>query len=498
MRYDAIVIGSGIGGLGVAYYLSKSGRKVLVLEKNRQFGGALQIFSRDKQILDVGVHYVGSLGPTEALGRYFRSWGIYDKLHFEKMDQHGYDRIFMENEDPVYFSQGFSEHAESLKIRFSKSASEIDEYVNFIEKVSSHFPMYSFRPGKVDPLTNPFSGIGIHDFLSEKISDPKLRNALLGAGLLYDYRRDSSSLYTHAIIQGSYIQSAYKFVKGGAQIARQLVQSCKDLGAEFRNYSEVESILVSGDSVKGVRLSTGETIESSIVVSNLHPNTSLQLLENNSMFRKTYIDRIASLENSLSCFSAQFIMKENSFPMQKFNSYIHEKNNEYTKNGNLGQIGLFPSVDEIDQKYARVINVMSYMDFSEVEKWENSFKTEPHFNQSRGAEYEEYKQMKEQQILACIEKVYPHFSSHVESIYSSTALTLRDYLGTPKGSMYGILHKHQTPTSSVFSPQTKVNGLFLCGQNLNLHGILGASISSAVAADAIIGGDFMEKLMNFE
>ena len=50
--YDILIIGSGIGGLVSALILAKEGLKVCVLEKNNQYGGNLQTFSRDKLIFD--------------------------------------------------------------------------------------------------------------------------------------------------------------------------------------------------------------------------------------------------------------------------------------------------------------------------------------------------------------------------------------------------------------------------------------------------------------
>ena len=51
-QYDFIVVGSGIGGLVSAVLLGMEGHRVLVLEKNHQIGGSLQVFSRDKRIFD--------------------------------------------------------------------------------------------------------------------------------------------------------------------------------------------------------------------------------------------------------------------------------------------------------------------------------------------------------------------------------------------------------------------------------------------------------------
>ena len=79
-KYDAVIIGSGMGGLTTAYILAKEGMKVCVLEKNRQVGGSLQIFSRDKTIFDTGVHYIGGLDEGQNLNRYFKYFGLMDAL----------------------------------------------------------------------------------------------------------------------------------------------------------------------------------------------------------------------------------------------------------------------------------------------------------------------------------------------------------------------------------------------------------------------------------
>src|SRR5699024_8226009 len=57
--YDAIVIGSGIGGLTAAACLSKMGKKVVVLEQHYTAGGFTHSYDRNGYEWDVGVHYIG-------------------------------------------------------------------------------------------------------------------------------------------------------------------------------------------------------------------------------------------------------------------------------------------------------------------------------------------------------------------------------------------------------------------------------------------------------
>ncbi|HRG43192.1 MAG TPA: FAD-dependent oxidoreductase, partial [Saprospiraceae bacterium] len=93
--YDYVIIGSGIAGLICAAYLSKKGNSVIVLEKNQQIGGCLQVFSRDKKILDTGVHYIGGLGKDQSLYQLFHFLGIIEELEFSALDEECFDRIII-------------------------------------------------------------------------------------------------------------------------------------------------------------------------------------------------------------------------------------------------------------------------------------------------------------------------------------------------------------------------------------------------------------------
>ena len=96
-HWDAIVIGSGMGGLSAAAALSRTGNKVLVLEQYQTLGGLTHSFSRDGFSWDVGLHYLSGLSPGEP-ERALLDWlcdspielapmgTIYDVLHIGSND----------------------------------------------------------------------------------------------------------------------------------------------------------------------------------------------------------------------------------------------------------------------------------------------------------------------------------------------------------------------------------------------------------------------------
>jgi hypothetical protein len=101
IAFDVIVIGSGIGGLACAVALSRSGRKVLVLEQHFVAGGLTQTFSREGFTWEVRLHYLGDVhegggaaGARLAVGRsdsLLTVGVVYDTVHFPE----GFEVLFL-------------------------------------------------------------------------------------------------------------------------------------------------------------------------------------------------------------------------------------------------------------------------------------------------------------------------------------------------------------------------------------------------------------------
>jgi len=144
------------------------------------------------------------------------------------------------------------------------------------------------------------------------------------------------------------------------------------------------------------------------------------------------------------------------------------------------------------------VTLMTYMRFEDVERWAHTFNTVSD-EKSRGEDYEAFKKEKAEKLFDPVEQKFPGFKDSIQSYYTATPLSVRDYIGTDDGSLYGIVKDYREPMKTFISPRTKIPNLFLTGQNLNLHGVLGVTVSSILTCSEILGIDYMlEKIKNVE
>ena len=175
---------------------------------------------------------------------------------------------------------------------------------------------------------------------------------------------------------------------------------------------------------------------------------------------------------------------KNSFEYLNYNIYQFNKDDVwagYEYKEEEWPDGFFvctPATSKSDT-YAESMSVMTYMDIKETDKWKNTYNTTA-YPDNRGADYDEWKKLKEEKLLEKLEELFPDIRTKVKSIYSSTPLTFRDYIGNYDGSLYGILKDNTNPVKSFISPRTKIPNLYLTGQNIIFHGILGVTIGAFV------------------
>ena len=145
--YDALVIGSGIGGLTAAACLSSLGYKVAVFEQHYTAGGFTHSYCRNGYEWDVGVHYIGDVGVKTTLARRLFDFISNSQLQWQAMDS-CYDRIYL-GEDSFDLVAGRDNFRNNLIKRFPQEQAAIDEYLVRLGKVADamqHFTVERMFP----------------------------------------------------------------------------------------------------------------------------------------------------------------------------------------------------------------------------------------------------------------------------------------------------------------------------------------------------------------
>ena len=487
-KYDVVIVGSGLGGLVSSNILSKEGMSVCVLEMDKRIGGTLQSFVKEGVLFNTGLNYTESLGKGEILNRYFSYLGIMDSLKIQRLDIDAFDKISFGDEGIEYpFAQGHENFIRRLTESFPREEANLRNYIRQMGEVCDNFPFYNLDSDKTY-LQCLNKQANVSDFLKSCTSNPKLQKVLAGMNSLYAGVEGETPMYIHSLINYSFIKSAWRFVDGSSQLPLLLAKGIKANGGIVRTQMKVVAIEGKHNTINHIRLENGECIEADWVISNMHPASTLKLLSEN-MVRKSYRNRILSLENSVGMFSLYLVLEKDSLDQFNFN-YHHFPNSNvwgtrYSEKDWPEHFLMYSPANTKGGKFANGLIVITYMNFDELRQWQFTTRS------TRPQEYSDFKKRKSELLIAALEKRFSGIRNHIKSYYSSTPLSYRDYTGTPEGSAYGILKKADNPMLSLVSPRTKVNNLLFTGQNLNMHGILGVTISSMLACQEIIGKDYL-------
>ena len=490
-RNSVIIIGAGLGGLGCGYILAKNGMKVTVLERESQLGGCLQTFRRGSALFDTGFHYVGALKEGESLHTLFSYFKLMD-LPWKQLDENCFDEVVI-GEESFRFVNGHQSFLETMSAYFPKEKEGLKKYVSCMQQVGDHI-FDSFKHRSDSTFTNSLFAHSAYEFLNETIQDPMLRKVLSGTSLKMELRASTLPLYTFAQINDSFIRSAWRLRGGGSQIADKLAEGIREMGGEVKTHAVVTSIKEEAGRVVGVTVNKEDYLEADWVISSTHPAHTVSLIGESKMIRRVYRNRISNLENTIGMFTANIRLKPGMLPYLNRNIYVHcpdadlwNINTQRTES-----ILVNYSVPEPYSSTAVNIDLLTPMSWQEVEKWAN-FPVG-----RRGEDYVAYKEAKTEECIRLVEKRLPELRGAIDRVFTSTPLSYHSYIASAEGCAFGIRKDYNHLMQTVLTPRTPIPNLLQTGQSLNLHGILGVSMTSFFTCAEILGMDTVIKELNIE
>ncbi len=498
---DHIIVGSGIGGLTVATWLAKAGKKVVVFERHYVPGGFTHSFKRRNGFQwDVGVHYVGKVGKNGDLRKLF-NFLTDDKLDWESMGE-VYDVVHIDGK--VYEFKAGKEHLRKQLINyFPEEAKAINAYLNLIDKAnrvgSAFFFEKTFKPFLskslgwiIRKLYKPYSQKTTFEVLSQLTDNKRLIAVLCAQCGNYGLTPKYSSFAAHAMVIGHFMEGGY-YPKGGAdQICKKTINVLKAHGGKVYINANVKEIVTKKNRVKGVRIDD-TFIACSSVISNVGVNNTFNQLLSPEVKQKCKVDLTGvNASSGHICLYVGLDKSDAELNLPKHNIWSFA-------NDDFDDIFDHVTLHEAPQKFAYIsftsakdpewqdnnpgtatiqaLSVGRYDWFSKYDKlpW-----------MKRGEKYSALKKDFEKSMLEKLYELFPQIKGHVTITEVSSPLSTKHFSNYKNGEIYGLEHTPKRFALSFLRPETKIKGLRLVGQDITLVGVAGAMLSGMLCAITIL------------
>lgn len=505
---DVIVVGSGIGGLSVAAFLSKLNYKVLVLEQHYIAGGCCHSFDLDGIEHETGIHYIGNISKRKEVLDLITDTPLkWCKMGHED-NQYVYDEIIIE-EKKYKFRAGTMNFIKDMMKHFPTEKLAILKYIKLIKtaaKKDLFFKLKVVQNKYIAYLLSFFLGRdyfkfcskSAYDIIKELTSNELLISVLCGQFGDYGPTPKKASFFIHASIVNHYLEGGYYPAGGPSQIVKKIITTIEKAGGIVLVGKKVNKILIEKNKAIGVEMENGDLIYSTKVVSSVGIYNTFQKLITNPIISNKYNNIFENIKHSTGHIYLFVKLKGNPRDLQLRSSNIWNwPNRDYDKmlsdfekdplNAPLPYFMGFSCMKDYqwESKYKNISNaiILTIGNLSQFKKWEN----EKCMNRS-----EDYQQLKEKYAQRLLEealfKNYPHLRDKVLSYEVATPLTSQFYLNAFNGESYGLnTNSYRYLKAFNLKPKTSVENLYLTGQDICSIGFTGALMSGLITTNSILG-----------
>lgn len=491
--WDAIVIGSGIGGLTTASLLASIGKRVLVLEQHYLPGGFTHAFARKGFVWDVGVHAVGEVTSHTLTGRVLErltrgelSWAslgpTYEEFHFP-------------NDYRIDFPDSPDAFRSALVEAFPDETAAIDRFFELTRRAVKSMKGYFLArtlPLSLAPVADPLLGLPARSHLRKTVdevlqgltSNSRLRNVLTSQWGYYGTPPSEAPFAIQALITKHFLHGAYYPVGGAQEISRAMTKTIAAAGGWTRVVAPASEILLEGRRAIGVRLESGEEIRAGkiIVASGIGTATRRLLPESIREERWSRAVRDIPAGPAHICLYLGFKGDPRPAGAGSANQWFYST---WDNEDFLWEIGdpekippapvlymSFPSLKDPAHdpgpEQLHTGEIVTFVSWEAFSAWRGTARGQ------RGGDYEEFKERLQSQLLRQLEHHRPDLIPLIDYAELSTPLSTDHFCRPLAGSIYGLAANRERFACRWLRARSPIKNLYFSGSDVTSGGVIGA------------------------
>ena len=500
--WDAIVIGSGMGGMSCATALAKYGARVLIFEQHYVPGGFTHTFSRKGFSWDVGVHCIGEMGSGEIPGELLR-WLSNDEVKMKPMGPI-YETFHFPDGFKITFPDSASEFKKSLEAAFPTERDAISKYFALVRKVAQASKLFfalKAMPEKIDKIASKtlfrsskkYWATTTQQILDEITNNSKLKSVLTAQWGYYGSVPSKSSFAIHALTVRHFWNGGYYPTDGAGVIATSFLKAVTSSGGQVCVRTPIEEVIIKDGKAVGVRTKTGEEFFASKIISAVGVNNTVKQLVPQEHRRNDWAKELTSLGQSPSyiCLNLGFEGDILAVGATVSNQWFFESWDAENDEWNLDDphsiapiIYLsFPSLKDPHHNSGPTMKntgeAVTFVPWKAFEKWKHTRRGK------RDADYLEFKKHVETRFILQLKNHIPKLMDLVVYHELSTPLSTSFFTRAPQGAIYGLEATPKRFTSSHLRPRTPIKNLYLTGGDVATLGVTGAMVGGVLTAGTI-------------